>query len=334
MPGASSLTQTRPRGVSTRRGAGGRHTRVRATRGWRAGAGPLPRSSSSGDGRRRVSRRLAHRRRVDRPVRVVDRPAARPAGSAASAATASAARAREGEDRRAARASRFAVARASSMPRARFASARARALPGPRRLHHAVAERSVMPSSPRRARSNSSSSRRLARAPVAPAARHLRPQAPARRPGGGRSTHVMAGDADAGDHADRRRQVAVLPAARAAPAGHDARRLAADRADEGPVRQAARARRRRRAAQQRARAPTRATRPSRRSPRARRRSSSRRPSGWPTPHFLDALRGASGRACSSSTRRTASRSGATTSARPSSRSAARCRASASRRCSR
>ena len=44
-------------------------------------------------------------------------------------------------------------------------------------------------------------------------------------------------------------------------------------------------------------------------------------------------RDASGQPASSSTRRTASRSGATTSARPSSRSAARCRASASRRSS-
>ena len=96
--------------------------------------------------------------------------------------------------------------------------------------------------------------------------------------------------ADARGDADRRRQVALLPAAGAAAAGHDARRLAADRADEGPVRQAARARHRRGAAQQRRR--RRRDRRRRGGDRRRRgaRSSSRRPSGSPTPRFVDARR--------------------------------------------
>ena len=111
-----------------------------------------------------------------------------------------------------------------------------------------------MPSSSRRTRSppSSSSAGQLAPAPVATAARHLRPEAPARGPGrGDRSRDGRR--ADPGGDADRRGQVALLPASRASPARHDARRLAADRADEGPVRQAARARRRRRPAEQRGR---------------------------------------------------------------------------------
>ena len=172
----------------------------------------------------------------------------------------------------------------------------------------------------------------VASPPRARPSRHLRPEAPARRPGGDDRPRD-GGRADPGGDADRRRQVALLPAAGPAAAGNDARRLAADRADEGPVRQAARARRRRGPAEQRRR----------RGRDRRRRGGDRRgrrrtivfttPERLADPAFLDLARGAPGRACSSSTRRTASRSGATTSGRRSSRSAARSRASASRPCS-
>ena len=149
--------------------------------------------------------------------------------------------------------SRFGASRASAMPLMRFVPARARPLPGGAAVITAVAD------AIRHALFAASRPldfivvlETLAHAPVATAARHLRPEAPARRPGrGDRSRDGRR--ADAGGDADRRGQVALLPASRPPPARHDARRLAADRVDEGPVRQAARARRRRRPAEQRGR---------------------------------------------------------------------------------
>ena len=55
-------------------------------------------------------------------------------------------------------------------------------------------------------------------------------------------TRRPRGPRPGGRHAHRRRQVALLPAARAAARGHHGRRLAAHRADEGPGGRAARAR--------------------------------------------------------------------------------------------
>ena len=90
-----------------------------------------------------------------------------------------------------------------------------------------------------------------------------------------------------GGDADRRRQVALLPAARAPAAGHDGGRLAADRADEGPGRASSIARGIGRGAVNSAV-------PRRRGPGSARRrsatgapsSSTRRPSSSPAPSFL------------------------------------------------
>ena len=93
----------------------------------------------------------------------------------------------------------------------------------------------------------------------------------------------------AGGDADRRRQVALLPAARAAPAGHDGGRVAADRADARPARQADRARR---GLGRRSTARCRPTWPGRRTRRSATRapsSSSRRPSSWPRPELREKL---------------------------------------------
>ena len=89
-------------------------------------------------------------------------------------------------------------------------------------------------------------------APAADPAQRLRHRAAARRPAGGHRPRA-ARRRHPRHHADRRRQVAVLPAAGAAAAGAHGGGLAADRADEGPVRQAARARHRRGADEQRRR---------------------------------------------------------------------------------
>ena len=113
--------------------------------------------------------------------------------------------------------------------------------------------------------------------PRAPGALRLR-RLPARS-GGGRPCRAR-GRRHARDHADRRRQVADVPARGDAAALPDARPLAADRADEGPGRQAARRRsaRRRRSSTRRS-SPRRRRRASRRSPPARRAFCTRRPSG-------------------------------------------------------
>ena len=131
------------------------------------------------------------------------------------------------------------------------------------------------------------------------------PSAPARRRPSGRARRARR----ARRHAHRRRQVAVLPAAGADARRPDGRRLAARVADAGPGRGA------RAAAPGRARWSTpsgRGRQPA--TSRARRRASSaalRRARAVRSPGFLEASRDVA--ACSSSTRRTASRSGATTS---------------------
>ena len=151
---------------------------------------------------------------------------------------------------------------------------------------------------------------------AAHAARRVRHQAPASRPGGSDSRRDR-GARRARDHADRRRQVAVLPVARAASRRRHARRLAADRADEGPGRHAGRGGHAGRAGQQRIQ---------------RRRVQARRSPTWSparskivfvTPERLtdaDTLRALERAPIArwSSTRRTASASGATTFARRSS----------------
>ncbi len=115
-----------------------------------------------------------------------------------------------------------------------------------------------------------------------------------------------------GPHADRRRQVAVLPGPRAGPRGHRRGRLAAHRADAGPGRRAAHGRGAGRLPQLHApaaRAPGGRGRLRRRGarpavPGARRRCGARARSACST---------GAGSRCSRSTRRTASPSGATTS---------------------
>ncbi len=179
--------------------------------------------------------------------------AARLAGSAASAAAVAATEAPEGKGRSARQEfDEVGSARSGKRHAAPLGRRRARALPPPR-SRTAPASSSDLHAIRHPPRSNVPTRIfRVAPAHEAPAAPDLRPQAPARRPGC-RHRQRHGRHADARGDADRRRQVALLPAARAAAAGHDARRLAADRAHEGPVRQAARARRRRGPAQQRGR---------------------------------------------------------------------------------
>ena len=116
------------------------------------------------------------------------------------------------------------------------------------------------------------------------------------------------------DHAHRLGQVAVLPAAGADRRAADARRLAADRADEGPGRRAARARVRRRRDDRVEHDRRGVARRSSASAAARYGCSTSRPSGSPAVGSWRRSRPPAS-AGSRSTRRTASRSGATTSAR-------------------
>jgi ATP-dependent DNA helicase RecQ len=143
------------------------------------------------------------------------------------------------------------------------------------------------------------------------------------RPGGGHRARAGR-PAHAGGDAHRRRQVAVLPAAGAAARRPHGGGLAADRADEGPVRVAARARHR--AVQVNSALDAEEL----RAGRAAIADGSARivmttPERLADPAFLQLLRRAPGQRCWRSTRRTASRNGATTSGRPSWRSARRCR---------
>ena len=119
----------------------------------------------------------------------------------------------------------------------------------------------------------------------------------------------------AGADAHRRRQVAVLPDPGAAARRHRHRRLAADRADAGPGRRAAR-----RPACARRSSTRRWTRPRRGRSSARSRAGELdllyvAPERLLTPRCLELLARVAASRCSPSTRRTASRSGATTSGR-------------------
>ena len=137
-------------------------------------------------------------------------------------------------------------------------------------------------------------------------------------PGGGRGPGRAAGDAD------RRRQVALLPAPRARPRRHDARRLAPHRADGGPGREAPGARACAPSASTRAATgPRRAAGAAPPTSTGGSTSCSSRPSGWGSPASPRCWPGAR-RPSSRSTRPTASRSGATTSGPTTACSASAC----------
>ena len=185
-------------------------------------------------------------------------------------------RSRRGDDRGGRRRER-ADAAARSLPRAcrsrRLGSLRRRTVTGSH--GRATRRRHVVPISAR------TLVRMIDLRPAAPGALRVR-RLPARagggRPRGGRGARHACADADG------LRQVAHLPARRDAAAGADPRPLAADRADEGPGRQAARRDRRDGDVRQLV---SRHGRDGRTDPRRRRRagrgSSTRRPSGSATP---------------------------------------------------
>ena len=125
--------------------------------------------------------------------------------------------------------------------------------------------------------------------------------------------HVVRRRRRARAHADRRRQVAVLPDPGARPARRRGGRLAADRAHAGPGRRAARARRARRASSTPRRTPTSAATVEARVPRRRARPALPRARAAARERDAAACSTAARSRCSRSTRRTASRSGATTS---------------------
>ena len=225
MPGASSLTQTRPGGAAATSAslAGATGRRDGAAGAGRARAFIAPRRPRA-DRRRR----LAHRRPAAGRARIVDR--RRHALRVLRRRRQWRRRYRRrwagivvGHGRQ--RLARTDEAGASLMPRRideAIAGARLADTARRKRLLPVLPIPMPSPASRRAA----PSSDRLAPAPRAPAAQDLRAEALARRPGGGdRARH--GGRADARGDADRRRQVALLSAARAAAAGDDAGRLAA-----------------------------------------------------------------------------------------------------------